>query len=93
METLTLSSEQAREIVYQEDEEWTGVENQIIENSRWSIIKEGVFKRASDGTFWKISWSEGATEEQEEMPFEYAKEVTFTRVEKREVTVERWVEV
>lgn len=89
---LEMSADQAREIVYDDREGWRTVETRIIEATRWSIVMEGVFER-SDGTFWIVTWCRDATEMQEEKPFEGEDEVTFQRVEKKMVTVEKWIEV
>jgi hypothetical protein len=40
-----------------------------------------------------FSWSEGATEAQVEVPFEYSEQVEPTEVELREVKVKQWVPV
>mgnify|MGYP001581894545 CR=1 FL=1 len=41
----------------------------IIENSRWSIYYERIFKY--DGKFYLTNYSVGATEQQDESPYEY----------------------
>ena len=45
------------------------VENKIIEHSRWSVHHRMVFKH--DGKFYQSFWQAGATESQDESPYEY----------------------
>ena len=70
---------------------WTALEDKIIDCSRWSIHHEIIFE--DNGKYWKTWYSVGATEEQEERPWDYEDEVKCTEVEKKIVQVERWVEV
>lgn len=51
-------------------EEWDKtVEERITGHSRWSIHYETVFMH--DGRFYKTTYSRGATESQDERPYEY----------------------
>ena len=49
------------------------VENKITENTRWSVCFDLIFE--CDGKFYKTDYSKGATESQEESPFQYADEM------------------
>ena len=62
---------------------------ELIDTSRWSIHYSIVF--AHEGKFYKTSYSVGATESQDESPWEYQDEVECTEVEAKEVTVTTWV--
>ena len=93
MPVRKLTSEEGREIVWCCDENYEEVQSKVIDTSRWSICREGVFKDLRDGTFWKANWSVGATEYQCENPFEYDDEAVFVQVELKEVTVLKYVEV
>lgn len=55
------------------------VESNIVDTSRWSIINDIVIKRKSDGKFFRDEYSVGATESQEESPYEYS-EPNFSEV-------------
>lgn len=44
----------------------------LVDTSRWSEIHDVVIKRRSDGKFFIDSYSVGATEMQEERPWEYS---------------------
>jgi hypothetical protein len=45
------------------------VYDRIVRHSRWSVHHERVFKH--EGRFYKTTYSEGATENQDEQPYEY----------------------
>lgn len=63
----------------------------IIDTTRWSIIHEIVFE--DNGKFYRTTYSEGATECQDERPWEYKDEVECEEVELREVKVKKWMPV
>ena len=63
----------------------------IVNTSRWSVHHEIIF--CDQGKYWKTWYSIGATEQQDEWPWEHQHEVECFEVEKREVVVETWVEV
>lgn len=67
------------------------MEDNIIENDRWTITHEIVFE--DKGKFYKTRYSEGATEMQDERPWEYENEVECTEVELREVTIQKWLPI
>ncbi|WP_281513152.1 hypothetical protein [Bacteroides acidifaciens] len=71
---------------------YTAVEDKIIDNSRWSIRHKIVFKD-TDGKFYQTTYSIGATEDQDERPWEYVSTVKCTEVAKKKVVVERWIPV
>lgn len=65
---------------------WYGaVVDRIIDTTRWSIVHEIVFE--DNGKFYMTTYSEGATECQDERPWEYDDEVKCTEVELKEVKV------
>lgn len=63
----------------------------IVDTTRWSIIHEIVFE--DNGKFYSATYSEGATECQDERPWEYESEVECEEVELREVVVKKWMPV
>jgi len=65
--------------------------NNIIDTTRWSIIHEIVF--ADKGKFYRTTYSEGATECQDERPWEYEDEIECEEVELREIKVKKWMPV
>jgi len=71
---------------------WEGViEDKIIDNSRWSIQHEIIFE--VEGKFYRTYYSVGATECQDERPWEYEDEIECTEVEKKLVQIEKWIPV
>ncbi len=69
-EKLKLTPAQAREIVWEGDQNFETVEDNIVSKNRWSIIHYIVVKRLSDGKFFIDEYQVGATECQEELAYE-----------------------
>jgi hypothetical protein len=84
MATIKLSKEFMREDVLYGNK--TNIlRNEQIDNTRWSIVYELVFKH--DGKLYRTEYSRGATEQQDERPWQYDDEVECTEVEAFEKTV------
>lgn len=64
--------------------------DEITDNSRWSIHHRVVFTW-KDGKTYEAFYSVGATECQEERPWEYDDEVDISEVEEKEIMVKKWV--
>lgn len=68
-----------------EGEEMEVVEDEIFDNSRWSAHHRLIFSHGK--TYYQVDYTRGATENQPEMPFEYASEdVVCIKVEAKPVT-------
>ena len=65
--------------------------DRIVYTTRWSIIHEIVFE--DNGKFYMTTYSEGATEIQDERPWEYDDEIKCIEVELKEVKVKKWIPV
>ena len=65
--------------------------NEIVDTTRWSIIYDLVFE--FEGKFYRTSYSVGATESQDESPWEYDDEVVCHEVKEVPVTSTEWVSV
>jgi hypothetical protein len=65
--------------------------DEAVGKGRWSIEHRIVFE--DGGEYWEAFYQVGATESQEERPWEYETVVVGTKVEKRPVTVEQWVHI
>lgn len=63
--------------------------DEITDTSRWSIHHRIIFPY--QGRFYETHYSEGATEMQDESPWEYDDIVECTEVELKEVKVKKWV--
>ena len=78
-EKLNLTSEQGRDIVYGDDSNFVIIEDRIVGTRRWSVVYEIVVQRKTDGKYFKDVYRRGATEMQDEQPYEYS-EPNFTEV-------------
>ena len=90
---MILTSEDARRVVFGDIEGWREIESKVIDTTRWSVIEEGVFFHEDSKKFYEFCWSSGATECQDERPFEYDDEVAPVEVEAKEVTTTVYVPV
>ena len=67
---------------------YSALEDKIVDTSRWSVHHEIIF--ADQGKFYKTYYSEGATEMQDERPWEYDNEIECTEVHIIEKLVKVW---
>jgi hypothetical protein len=68
------------------------VEDNVVENTRWSVIHEMVFEL--DGKFYETSYSVGSTEYQDESPFEYEPDqIECAEVHEVEKVMKAWEKV
>lgn len=88
---MKLTGQEAQDVVYEDHEDWQVVETETVGNSRWSVHKESICIHVPTGEHYLFSYSVGATEYQEEHPFEYEKEVTPVKVVQKEVVRTEWV--
>jgi hypothetical protein len=86
-EELKLTPEDARNIVWEDSDDFVSISERITGTSRWSILYEKIVQRNSDGKFFKLNYRVGATESQDEKPFEYEKEVIAKEVVAIEKTI------
>ena len=85
MSKLEISAEDARALLWDDGPEGISiVKDDIIDNSRWSILHNIVIKK--DDKFYEDNYSVGATENQDESAWEYT-EPNFVEVEPYEKTV------
>ena len=76
---LQLTKEAARDAMSGDLEGFEVIKDKICDTTRWSVHYELIIKRVSDGKFFRDYYSAGATEQQEESPWEYD-EPDFTEV-------------
>lgn len=76
---LNFTKQRARTLLYGADKAYRIIRDEIVDTSRWSIIHHIVIQRVEDGRFFADSYSVGATESQDESPWEYT-EPAFTEV-------------
>ena len=70
---------------------YTAISDEILDNGRWSIFHECVFE--DDGKYYEAPYSVGATEQQDERPWEDEEIIECTEVELKEVKVKKWIPV
>lgn len=88
---MKFSVETMRDIASKESEEYVAVKEEVCDTDRWTIQYEVIFKNVSTGKHYRTFWQRGATEMQDERPFEYDKgEVDCDEVELVEVTIKEW---
>jgi len=57
----------AKDCLCEDAEDYESVtEEEISYQSRWNTYYNQVFENKADGTYWKIHWSRGSTEQQDE---------------------------
>lgn len=79
-----------QEMVYDESEILTKIEDNVVGNSRWSIQHVVIFKYKDK--YYRTFYSVRATENQYEEPFEYSdNEIECEEVILKEVKVKEWV--
>lgn len=90
---MKFKKEDLQEIVWRRGYEIDGkpvtiVSKEIEDTSRWSVVHSHIF--GWDGRFWYTSYSVGATEQQDESPYEYEEdEIECTQVFKvKRITVD-----
>lgn len=71
-EKLNLTKVEGRNIIWEDNNDYEIIKKEIVDTSRWSKIYEIVIKRKSDGKFFRDNYSIGATESQDESPYEYS---------------------
>ena len=86
-EVLKLTPQEGRNIVYGDTTEFKVKHEQITQQSRWTIHYEIVVERLSDGKFFKSNYRVGATEMQDEEPYQYTEHAVFVEVKPTRKTV------
>ena len=94
MPTKLFPSKELQNAVYQDSAVLETVKTTLIDCTRWSLVYEFVFKEIETGKLYLTDYSTGATESQDESPFEYAAEFEECyEVELQEVTIMDYVVV
>lgn len=76
VELLELSSNDTTEGWNEYGEEWEGInikliKERLVDTSRWSKIYTRIYQDLNTGKFYQTQFSVGATEQQDERPYEY----------------------
>ena len=79
-----------RKIVYNDFAFAELIEDKIVDTSRWSVLHVMIFKYKDK--FYTSSYSVGATEQQDEQPYQYAADsIECPEVRAHEVMTIEWV--
>jgi hypothetical protein len=84
---VKLSAYDMREILY-DNNGGEVVLDEMIDHQRWSILHRMVFRK--DDHFYQTTYSIGATESQDEQPWEYESEVEVQEVEPYDFVTTRY---
>ncbi len=91
---MKFKKEDLQDMAYSEDGPLKKITEKITYNNRWSINYEVIFKDTTTGKHYKSFYSVGATEQQDESPYEYAnEEEKCFEVELKKVITEVWEDV
>jgi hypothetical protein len=90
---VKLTGEEAQSIVWDDHEDWMEIETEIEDTTRWSIVKQSIYKHTPTGKHYRFNYSVGATECQDEQPYKYEPEVEVQQVRKVPVTKIVWEDV
>ncbi len=95
MPTRTYNKEDLRELLFGDEHKGlTLLSDEQTGTGRWSSYHTLVFMDSADNTLWRVQYSQGLTESQDEQPFEYdPDEVSCDQVEPYEVTITKYRKV
>jgi len=79
MPTVMFEKDYMERVLWEDAEGTEIIEDEIIDNSRWSIHYRLIFKK--DDKYYQTFYSRGATESQDERPWEYEDKVECVEVE------------
>lgn len=91
---MKLTPDEARDIIFDCHEDWLCVDGPTTDGkSRWSVRYTGVWKHVPSGEHYRFDYSKGATEQQDEQPYQDVDEVIPTKVVATQVMVTQWLSV
>ena len=86
-----LTGKQGFQIVYGETYRFACVSDTIEKNSRWDEHHRSIIKDILTGKYYMTYYSQGLTEKQENLAFEWDDEADFVEVFEIEVTVKKYL--
>lgn len=92
---MKVTNKLAQQIIRGGADDWENVpqSRQIVDQERWTTTFLEVFKRLSDGKYFKVFYDRGSTEGQEDTEPFYGDEIEFIEVELKEMKVKKWIRV
>lgn len=79
MPTAEFKKEDLKDLVNDECESLEKIEDRITDTGRWSVHYALIFKDKASGKFYATDYSRGATEQQDESPFEFEPDLVACR--------------
>jgi hypothetical protein len=87
-------TEELKELLWDENDNLKIIKDKMIDSSRWSIHYELIFQEIATGKYYRARYSRGATECQDERPFEYEGDVIHCiEVQPKEKVIITYVDV
>jgi hypothetical protein len=68
---LNFTKKQARNLLYGGDSTYRIIRNEIVDHRSWSVDHDLIIQNVDDNRFYRGYYSVGATESQDESPWEY----------------------
>jgi len=90
---MKLTGDEARMVVCDDNADWEEVSGtrHTVDHTRWSVVYEAVFLHRPSGKHYFFVWAVGATESQDQRPYEDEDEVELTEAVQKEITRVEWV--
>jgi hypothetical protein len=83
------SKEFMQGVIHGDTEDTEVIEDEIVDHTRWSVVHNMIF--SYEGKHYETSYSRGATEMQDEQPYEYdGDEIEVLEVEKVAIVKHEW---
>jgi hypothetical protein len=86
---LTFNREDAKEIIYGDNEDFEIIQEEITSVDRWTYNTHVIVKQVSTGKYFSSNYSQGNTENQDSSPYEYD-DPDFIEVVPYETTVTKY---
>ena len=81
-----------QDIAQQDTDDYEIITTEIVDTTRWSTVHEMVFQDLATGKCYRSYFNRGATEMQDECPYEFDKKIIkCVEVVEKEVTSKQWV--
>lgn len=92
---MKFSKQELKELCFEDEtENFESIKVDLVDSSRWSLHYEQVFRDKRTGKLYQTTWSVGATESQDERPYEYdGDEIECQEVRAVEVVVTKYEKV
>jgi hypothetical protein len=88
----TYTKKQMQDMVCGDSDDLVEIESSVIDTTRWATVHEVIFKDINTGKHYESYFNRGATEMQDERPYEYDNDIIEVQeVEHKEVTAMKWI--